>query len=987
MPDPPAQGAQPRPVQGIRPPQPLALGPGISENWKLFKQKWKNYSIITNQGLQPMSYQVALFLHTLGDDALTAYNGFHFETQEEERTVPEIIAKFDSFAIGEVSVTYERFVFNRRAQKEGENFETFLAAIRTLIRTCDYCGDCHDSILRDRIVLGVKNDDTQESLLKEQNLTLEKAISICKAAEQTSSHCASLRKPVTSSDINKVATPFKQRSSKFASPKSSHKQHVSAEKLCKFCGYKHVMKKEKCPAVGKTCTLCGEKDHFAAKCSNKKHSKSKVKCVNEQSDSDTEYVSCVHGSVDHKELHAEMIYDQKPVVFQIDCGSTVNLIPRKYIPDVPLEKCDNILSMWNKTTARPAGKTCLKLTNPRTLKKFSVEFVVVNENFTPLIGSKAAQQMKLITVEWDNFKCVHAVKDSGETVAAKYKDVFSKTQLGQLEGEVHLYVDSDATPVSRPPRPIPVTIRDKVHAELNRLIDLEVIEHVDEPSEWTSQFVATTKKNGDIRICIDPRPLNEALQRETYKLPTLDELLPNLASAKVFTKLDLTHAYWHLVLDAESRKLTTFITPWGRFRWIRLPFGIKVSSEIFQKRLHQAIGGLKGVLCKADDVIVYGSCDENHDANLENLLQRCRDKGIVLNPDKLEYKTNEITFDGHLLTSFGLKIDPVKVKAIVDMPEPKDVGDVQRLNGMVTYLSRFLPHLTDAMKPIRDLTHKGVEWKWTEVHHKAFAQVKAMMTVTPVLAYYDPVSDLEVQCDSSQFGLGAVLMQRGQPIAYASRTLTPAETRYAQIEKEALAIVFAMEKFHEYTFGNKTKVYSDHKPLESITKKDLSKAPRRLQRMLIRLQHYNIDIVFLPGNKMFIADTLSRACLKDAEVTEFDTVNMAKFLPIRQERLEQIRSETEKDETMQMLREIIIHGWPESKDNLPVQLSEYFNLRDEFSVQDGLVFRGERVMIPLSLRKTMVDRIHTAHIGVEGCARVSLLAKDGRRHPCSCFNL
>jgi transposase InsO family protein len=282
------------------------------------------------------------------------------------------------------------------------------------------------------------------------------------------------------------------------------------------------------------------------------------------------------------------------------------------------------------------------------------------------------------------------------------------------------------------------------------------------------------------------------------------------------------------------------------------------------------------------------------------------------------------------------------------------------------------------MKPIRQLTHSKSTWEWSEVQESAFNELKSMISSTPVLAYYDPDKDLEIQCDSSQSGLGAALMQGGCPIAYASKALTPTEERYAQIEKEMLAIVFSMDKFRQYTYGQHTTVYSDHKPLEAILKKPLYKAPKRLQRMMIRLQDYDITVVYCKGKEMYLADTLSRAHPPTTAVTEetiFDQVNMVSFLPIREERLAKIREATEQDESLQLLQKVIIKGWPDNKNQIPAQVTPYFNFRDELSVQDGLIFRGERLVIPHRIRKDMMTRIHSSHIGIEGClrrARISL---------------
>ena len=200
---------------------------------------------------------------------------------------------------------------------------------------------------------------------------------------------------------------------------------------------------------------------------------------------------------------------------------------------------------------------------------------------------------------------------------------------------------------------------------------------------------------------------------------------------------------------------------------------------------------------------------------------------------------------GHVLTPHGVKIDPEKAKAVQDMPKPEDVEGIQRINGFVKYLAKFLPGLADVMEPLPRLTRRDTEWQWTEEQENTFIEVKKLVTVAPILSYYDPKEELVIQCDASQKGLGAALLQKGKPIAYASRSLTDTKTRYAQIEKEMLAIVFSPKKFHQYTFGRQVIVRSDHKPLESILKKPLSSAPRCLQGMMMRLKKYNIGKNFM----------------------------------------------------------------------------------------------------------------------------------------------
>ena len=227
---------------------------------------------------------------------------------------------------------------------------------------------------------------------------------------------------------------------------------------------------------------------------------------------------------------------------------------------------------------------------------------------------------------------------------------------------------------------------------------------------------------------------------------------------------------------------------------------------------------------------------------------------------------------------------------------------------------------------------------------------------------------MTLQCDASDKGLGAVLTQDGHPIAYASRALTHVETRYAQIEKELLAVVYGLEKFHTYTNVRDVAVESDHKPLEVIFKKALHKAPKRLQRMLMRTQVYDVTLGYRKGSTMYLADTLSRAYLPHDErqqtSSEFDRVNLLERIRVKPATLQVIKAHTENDEQLQELVKVIQVGWPDIKAGLSHHVTPYFGMRDEISFYEGMVIRGERVVIPKSLRREMLNRIHYAHTGV-----------------------
>ena len=248
---------------------------------------------------------------------------------------------------------------------------------------------------------------------------------------------------------------------------------------------------------------------------------------------------------------------------------------------------------------------------------------------------------------------------------------------------------------------------------------------MDQPTPWVSSVVVTTKKSGALGVCVDPRPLNKALKRETYPMPILDEILLDLSQAKVFTTVDLHSGFWHCVLDEESSMLSTFNTPYGRYRWLRLPFGLSISPEIFQKRVIQTLEGLDGVLNITDDILIYGignspeQANADHDRKLEALLQHCRERGIALNQDKLKLRLKRVKFMGHILDDHGLEPDPDKIEAVLDMPTPQNVEEAQCPNGFVTYLSIFLLKLADVMALIRQLTCKDAEWNWSKEQESA----------------------------------------------------------------------------------------------------------------------------------------------------------------------------------------------------------------------------------------------------------------------------
>ena len=354
----------------------------------------------------------------------------------------------------------------------------------------------------------------------------------------------------------------------------------------------------------------------------------------------------------------------------------------------------------------------------------------------------------------------------------------------------------------------------------------------------------------------------------------MDQTLAQLAGAKLFSKLDANSGFWQIQLAPSSSLLTTFIAPFGRFCFRRLPFGISSAPEHFQRRMSEALSGLAGTVCMMDDVLVYGENREEHDERLTGVLQRLSDLGMTLNADKCVFAQTSVKFLGHVVDSQGIRPDPDKIEAISEFATPTCVSDIRRFLGMVNQLSKFSPNLSDMTQPLRELLVKDRVWVWDEAERQTFSRVKNNLTASPILAHFDPNRETVLSADASSYGLGAVLLQKQttgelQPVTYISRAMTPTERRYAQIEKEALAFTWACERLSDYLVGLQFHIQTDHKPLVPLfSSKHLEELPLRVQRFRMRMMRFQFTIRHVPGKELTIADALSRAPVSKASAAD-----------------------------------------------------------------------------------------------------------------------
>ena len=251
-----------------------------------------------------------------------------------------------------------------------------------------------------------------------------------------------------------------------------------------------------------------------------------------------------------------------------------------------------------------------------------------------------------------------------------------------------------------------------------------VISKVDCPTDWCAGKVVVQKKSGGVRICVDLKPLNQNVLREAHPMPHVDDTLAQLSGATVFSKLDARSGFWQVPLKKSSRLLTTFITPFGRFCFNKLPFGISSAPEIFQRMMSRLLEGIPGVLCHMDDVLVYGKDKQEHNNHLKSVLERIRTPGITLNPAKCEFARPSLTFLSHLIDKEGISQDPTKIAAIKDMPPPKNIKELQRFLGMVNQLGKFSSNISTISAPLRMLLSKNQAWLWGPDQSDSYRQLQ-----------------------------------------------------------------------------------------------------------------------------------------------------------------------------------------------------------------------------------------------------------------------
>ena len=988
-----------------------------AEAFRIFKQRIELYFNVKSIKDEK---KVPSILLAVGEEGLKRYNSWTLT--EEERKQPDVIFKKFQEQL-EPSQNYRicRLKLSQYVQKPDETLDQFLNRSKLLAQKCEFTQEEQNERLVELIIASTPIPEFQKELLKQpKDYKVEQALTLGRNYEASAAHIKELKTmhdPTPTTNVSYVS---------------------KTSRSCKNCGRSHRYGKGHCPASEDSCKSCGKTGHWAKFClttkykkfnrrqkpkpgSPKKHennykapksvhaveqieSECDVQGMNEQFESFTFYsIEKDTPSPENRPVNRDQAFatlnvtlEDRPGIhnfkLKVDTGAQANTLPlRTYRSMFPnniddkgnpksgaLRPAQNVLTAYNGTQIQCLGKTKVQC-NYKNSKWLNTEFFVVDVTGPAVLGLPSCEQLNIVTLHCE----INANKPQTQSFHPKnigelkelYPDRFDR--IGEFKNTYKLITDPNVPPHINAPRKTPISLKDKIKHELDQMEEQHVIRKFDEPTSWVSSLTYVTKKDGSIRVCLDPRHLNQALIRPQHTVHTVEELNHKFAGSKYSSKLDAKAGYWSVKLDPESQLLTTVQTPFGRYCFQRLPFGLSVSQDIFQREMDLILEKCPGACGIADDIVVYGSTETEHNERLFQLMEVARGNGLVFNSAKCKIKCNSIAFFGNIYTDQGIKPDPQKVKDLKSMPVPMNKNEVQQFLGLITFLSRFIKDFSSKTSVLRDLLKKDADFIWEEHHQKVLDDLKQEISDKSLLHYYDTQQPIYVHCDASIRGLGSALLQYNKnnelvPIAFASKSLTPTEQRYSCIERELLSIVFAVQRFHTYLYGRHFNVLTDHKPLLMILDKPLHSAPPRLQRMLVKLQGYNMTIEHKPGVNNQLADGLSRLpSPRNSSTIDLDI--RVDFVCFSEEKIDLLQKETVQDPTLNHLRETIINGWPDTVKGLPLDIRPYWNIRDEMSVENGMILKGHRIVIPRSVQPEILKQLHVGHLGQE---KTKLRAKD-----------
>ena len=932
-----------------------------TESWmERFEALARSMSVVDTDidTTHPNSKLTDLFLTVIGRDSYAQLKSLLAPESPTKYTYKDIKEKIEAHLKPRTIEIAERYKFHQVSQNS-DSVSTFITRLRHAAETCNF-GTELDSMLRDRFVLGLNDEAVVKKLLLEDSLTFDKAVQIAATSEEVKSCQAVMRSSNNFSSINRLQSGRKKSvNSNQSRPQQTDNKKISYNPkfICKFCATNH--QRGQCPAYGKICNKCKRKNHYAKCC------KATVNSVLDNQHVDDSLVPFQDmvlsiGSPSNKML-VDATLNGIPSSIMIDSGASRSLLPislvkrNKSLKQKLIPYRDSLISY---TGNQVQVLYILKDVHLRVGgKEATVEFLIVKRG-QPIIGMDIISEMNLLHLQLTIDKQVNQVS-------------VERKPVRKIE------IRAEAQPRFCKPRKLPYALETPVRVELDRLVASGVIQKV-ESSDWATPVVVVHKPNGKVRLCGDYQmTLNPYIPSSVVSGLEIDDTLSKLGKCTLFSKIDLTDAYLQVKLDEGSQMLTVISTPFGLFKYLSLPFGIKSAPYIFQSIMLELTKDLPNVHCHLDDILIATSEGEDHRAVLNNVKQRLKMNGFPINEAKSCYFQKKIRHLGYLIevSSQGTNIlpDPSKVEDLLAMPEPQDVAAIQRFIGCVGFYAKFIDNFSDTAKPLRDVVTSN-HYKWTESERNAFRKLKLTL-IDGILCPFNPADEIELICDASPTAVGAVMQQNNKPVLYISKTLSPAERNYSQLDREGLAIVYAVRRLHKYVYGRKFTIVTDHKPLEFLFKPDgcrTSHANQRVLRWAVFLASYDYEIVGKRTGEIPVADMLSRIENKK-HMEQFDIGSIDMFynpdMNLRREIIKLFESSKE----FAKLKNYVRFGWPRVLRNLTESMRPYYHVRDELSFHNNLLYRGNRLVIPRPLRMKILQNLHSSHLGI---VKLKALARE-----------
>lgn len=934
--------------------------------------------------------KVAMFITLAGGETYSILKDLISPKKPSTLTYAQLSDVLSKHFVPQKLVIAERYAFYKCCQKPSQSVGDYIVEIRKLAKACKFEAFLEEA-LRDKLVCGLTKEGIQRKLLAEPDLTFNDACKLALTMELTEQQA----KKIQVEEVNKlyVKQSMAKKSSVAVKRKEQDRQTKESRIRCKRCLRAH--EKGQCPAYNWECYTCKKKGHV---------SKSTLCEKIQWLDEDSEQLQ-VSASEDEEEimepinyimkieeeetlvnaisepLIVELQVCSKNLLVEIDSGACRSVMAYDlYIKDfkhINLEPVPCKLKVLTGSEVDVIGQIKVKVVLDS--EKFELPLIVVkSQNFIPLIGRNWLDVMypgwrnifdiknRINALQIRNSSVVqNAVQQLRTTFPAVFDLKFDSEGIKGFEADI--LIREGVTPIFHKAYNVPYAIRNKVESEIKKMVDVGVLKPV-KHSDWASPVVVVGKKNGSIRVCVDFKvTLNKVLITEHYPLPNISDIFASLAGCKIFTVLDLSGAYQQVKVKKEAQKYLTINTHLGLFQYTRLTYGISSAPNIFQSIMDGILQNIKHVFCYLDDILVGGSNLSECYKNCVAVFQRLMEYGVKVNQDKCVYFENSVTYLGHKLDAEGIHPDKEKVKAVIEAPEPKDASQVRAYLGLINFYGKFLPNLSTVLKPLYELIKKGKVFEFSQKCKLAFQTSKELLQKYNVLVHYNSELPIQISVDASPYGVGAVLSHiignEEKPVMFASSMLTPVQVRYAHIEKEALAIIYAVRKFHKFIFGRKFTILSDHKPLSFIfdPKKAINiLAANRIQRWALLLSAYEYTIKYKKGSLLGNADGLSRLPLNSYNnIEHINWFNECSDVCLSNEKVSEF---TSKDSALCKVLEYTKHGWPDHINDPALQA--YFLKRHELTVENMCILWGNKLVIPKALRSEVLILLHKSHAGI-----------------------